>query len=189
MPEKKTTIEEYVRYFNKEDVINVTITYTSRFSDADTIYFAPSKLKKYLESTDNIDTIVGYYFCNEKHKNSRRFHMHGQIEFKHSSSRDVQIERFNDMYHYLSKTFGKTTIKWNNPEFEEDSDYPSYTHYCFKEADEPVIRYNFRTPFEVSVSPIDIFDKENSILVEEREIAKRRKERNALIRLLRKEQL
>lgn len=133
----------YVDMFNTKKTINITITYNPSWSDLDTIYEAPKFLKTMLDKSYNTNkNFKMYYFVNEKHKKSKRYHCHGQLVIKSKRDRLEEISIFKDLFHSLNKVFGRTTMKWNNDEVSEgdESDYPTYTHYCFKESEDVVIQ-------------------------------------------------
>lgn len=155
MPQNSATLTidpmGYISRYNNTRTINVTITYKPSFSDIDTIYTGPMMVRSLLNTnTYKIGRdskklgVKNYYFVNEKHLKGNRYHMHGQILVHQAMSRSEEIERFETLYHALSKKFGRVSMKWNNPEVKEsdETDYPTYTHYCFKESSQTVIECN-----------------------------------------------
>jgi len=129
--------------FDNVKTINVTVTFNSSYSDIDTLWEGPLKVKHILEhkgtKRNPYTHVKKYFFISEKHE-SGRYHLHGQCLIS-SMNRPEEIEAFQNLYKQLSK-IGRITLKWNNPDLEVKSDYPTYTHYCLKESNKYTISKN-----------------------------------------------
>lgn len=130
-------IDELRPIYDQERTINFTITFGRAYSNQDTIWLAPKKVNDFLVKMDFIEQ---FYIVKELHANKLRSHLHGQCLLK-MDLRENQILYFQNLSRNLFKSFGITDMKWNDVGDKEDSDYPSYTHYCFKENKEPLFRH------------------------------------------------
>ncbi len=128
--------------WNTSGCINFTVTFhPHRFTKEDSIYtgqlFFINKMNMILSKWAKKGT-VHWYFVSEEMKNGYK-HMHGQVFYAQAVG---VIKSYTDEYQTLlislsgicNKYIGNSVFKCNNPVPTEDSEYPTYMDYCFKEA-------------------------------------------------------
>lgn len=153
---QKSQVQAFEDIYNNKHTINITITYNLSYCDTDTLYEGPKSVQSILGYLNNernkITDYVGwksFYFVNEKHKNDKRWHMHGQLLLR-TNCRSESIRKFKVLYKKLN-TVGRCSLKWNNPDYEVKSDqHKTYTQYCFKESNNTVLD-SIATPLEHKV--------------------------------------
>lgn len=142
---EKSLVQTFEDVYNNTHAINITVTYNLSYCDMDTVYEGPQSVANLLEFLNNsrnkVSDYVGwksYYFVNEKHANEKRWHMHGQLLLP-STCRTDAIRKFKILYKKFN-SIGRTSMKWNNPDYEVKSDeHKTYTQYCFKTTQDTVL--------------------------------------------------
>lgn len=120
--------------------INFTQTFNPyKFDDIDTLGDGQIEFRRVMNLALRKVPNKLYWYTIEKHPESNRYHMHGQVviyqEYKYPFDIKDKYMLYDNINGLLGKKIGVRKIRFDKKELgkEREELYPTYAHYCLKE--------------------------------------------------------